>query len=293
MVKFDVCDLVRSRLRHNQNALIAMTGQTGTGKSMCGLEFARLIDPDFSAEKVVFTVKDFLELLKTLNKGEVVVFDEAGVDFDARRSSSKKNVFFSNVLKTFRYRNIPTIFTLPHLAMLDKNARRLFHYWVKTHSIDYERNICWTRFYVINSEDDWSDILKRYMVRVYDPITHEKRCIVRVGFRKPPQKLIDDYEAKKHEYVTAMLEDMQKKMDRSEEGGDGDDDMEPSMKELKERKKKTFEEEETEKKEKKETKKRDAKKKRETIELDDDEYKGEILDVSSKDMEGFEDLLLT
>lgn len=291
MVKFDVCDLVRSRLRHNQNALIAMTGQTGTGKSMCGLEFARLIDPDFSAEKVVFTVKDFLELLKTLNKGEVVVFDEAGVDFDARRSSSKKNVFFSNVLKTFRYRNIPTIFTLPHLAMLDKNARRLFHYWVKTHSIDYERSICWTRFYVINSEDDWSDILKRYMVRVYDPITHEKRCIVRVGFRKPPQKLVDDYEAKKHEYVTAMLEDMQEKMDKGD--GGGEDDMEPSMKDLRNKKKQTFEEEETEKKEKKETKKRDAKKKSETIQLDDDEYKGEILDASSKDMEGFEDLLLS
>jgi hypothetical protein len=291
MVKFDVCDLVRSRLRHNQNALIAMTGQTGTGKSMCGLEFARLIDPDFTAEKVVFTVKDFLELLKTLNKGEVVVFDEAGVDFDARRSSSKKNVFFSNVLKTFRYRNIPTIFTLPHLAMLDKNARRLFHYWVKTHSIDYERSICWTRFYVINSEDDWSDILKRYMVRVYDPITHEKRCIVRVGFRKPPQKLVDDYEAKKHEYVTAMLEDMQEKMDKGD--GGGEDDMEPSMKDLRNKKKQTFEEEETEKKEKKETKKRDAKKKSETIQLDDDEYKGEILDASSKDMEGFEDLLLS
>jgi len=264
-----------------------MTGQTGTGKSMCGLEFARLIDPDFSAEKVVFTVKDFLELLKTLNKGEVVVFDEAGVDFDARRSSSKKNVFFSNVLKTFRYRNIPTIFTLPHLAMLDKNARRLFHYWVKTHSIDYKQNICWTRFYVINSEDDWSDILKRYMVRVYDPITHEKRCIVRVGFRKPPQKLIDEYEAKKHEYVTAMLEDMQKKMDRSEEHGDGDDDMEPSMNELRERKKKTFEEEETEKKEKK----RATKKKKEAPK-EEDEYKNEMDKTTPKDLEGFEDLLL-
>jgi hypothetical protein len=269
-----------------------MTGQTGTGKSMCALEFARLIDKDFSAEKVVFTVKDFLDLLKTLNKGEVVVFDEAGVDFDARRSSSKKNVFFSNVLKTFRYRNIPTLFTLPHLAMLDKNARRLFHYWVKTHSIDYERSICWTRFYVINSEDDWSDALKRYMVRVYDPLTHEKRCIVRVGFRKPPQKLVDDYESKKHEYVTAMLEDMQEKMESGGKGEDNEDEMEPSMKELKEKKKKkTFAEEEEEKKEKKEVKKA-AKKKQDIIDLGEDEYKGEILDASSKDMEGFEDLLL-
>lgn len=269
-----------------------MTGQTGTGKSMCALEFARLIDPEFNADKVVFTVKDFLELLKTLKKGEVVVFDEAGVDFDARRSSSKKNVFFSNVLKTFRYRNIPTIFTLPHLAMLDKNARRLFHYWVKTHSIDYERNICWTRFYVINSEDDWSDALKRYMVRVYDPVTHAKRCIVRVGFRKPPQPLVDAYERKKHEYVTAMLDDMQEKMDGGGKHGDDEEDLEPSMKELKEKKqKKTAESEDEPKKETKESKK-SSKKKKDLIDIGDSEFNGEISDASEKDIEGFEDLLL-
>jgi hypothetical protein len=212
-----------------------MTGQTGTGKSMCALAFADLIDPNFSADRVVFTVKDFLELLKTLPKGAVVVFDEAGVDFDARRSSSNKNIFFSNVLKTFRYRNIPTIFTLPHLAMLDKNARRLFHFWVKTRSIDYEREICWTSFYVINSEDDWSDTIKRFMVRVRDPKAKEKRKIAKVGFKKPRKDLVDEYEQKKHEYVQAMLKDMQKRMDKKdkEDGSSGgDDDYEPSMKEL-------------------------------------------------------------
>jgi hypothetical protein len=279
VIKFDVVDLVRTRLKHNQNALIAMTGQTGTGKSMCALEFARLIDRDFNADKVVFTVKDFLELLKELKKGEVVVFDEAGVDFDARRSSSNKNVFFSNILKTFRYRNIPTIFTLPHLAMLDRNARRLFHYWVKTHSIDYERNICWTKFYVIDSQDDWSDVLKRYMIRVIDPNTHEKRRIVRVGFNKPPTKLVDDYEKKKHEYVAAMLKDMEKKMERKDDGGD-DDDLEPSMAELldSEPKKET-------KKPTKQSKKKETKSKYET----DD---GDFDFPTSGDSEGFEELLI-
>jgi hypothetical protein len=270
-------DLVNSRLKHNQNALIAMTGQTGTGKSMCALEFARLIDKDFNVDKVVFTVKDFLELLKELKKGEVVVFDEAGVDFDARRSSSNKNVFFSNILKTFRYRNIPTIFTLPHLAMLDKNARRLFHYWVKTQSIDYDRNICWTKFYVIDSQDDWSDVLKRYMVRVFDPETHEKRRIVRIGFNKPPQKLVDEYEKKKHEYVNAMLVDMQKKMDTHDEDG-GDDELEPSMKEL-------LKDEPVEEKHSKTQKKKESKPK---SKKDDEDFA-----VSESDnVEGYEDLLI-
>jgi hypothetical protein len=278
VIKFDVIDLVNTRLKHNQNALIAMTGQTGTGKSMCALEFARLVDKDFNADKVVFTVKDFLELLKELKKGEVVVFDEAGVDFDARRSSSNKNVFFSNILKTFRYRNIPTIFTLPHLAMLDKNARRLFHYWVKTHSIDYERNICWTKFYVIDSQDDWSDVLKRYMVRVFDPNTHEKRRIVRIGFNKPPQKLVDAYEKKKHEYVQAMLKDMQKKMDK-QDSDDDDDSLEPSMKELLN---------EDEKEDKKKPNRSSKKEKPTTSKTEEDPFA-----ISSSDnVDGYEDLLI-
>jgi len=279
VIKFDIVDLVHNRLRHNQNALIAITGQTGTGKSMCALEFAWLIDKDFNADKIVFTVKDFLELLKTLKKGEVVVFDEAGVDFDARRSSSNKNVFFSNVLKTFRYRNIPTIFTLPHLAMLDRNARRLFHYWVKTQMIDYERNVCWTKFYVIDSQDDWSDVLKRYMIRVFDPNTHEKRRIVRIGFKKPPQKLIDDYEKKKDEYVRAMLRDMEKKMTTPSESGEDEDEMlEPSMKEL-------LREEKHEKKIVIEPKKKEQKSK---LFMKKDDFA-----VDSEDhVEGYEDLLI-
>jgi len=207
-LRWDPVSLARKRLARNQNLLCVITGQTGTGKSLSALEFARLIDPTFTADQVVFTVEEFLNLMETLGPGKVIIFDEAGVDLDARRSSSKKNVFFSNILKTFRYLQIPTIFTLPNLAMLDKNARRLFHLWIKTREIDYKREICWSSYYIISAEDDWNDIVTRALPRVHDPVTHEKRKITRVGFRKPPASIQTPYEARKDVYVKQMLQEM-------------------------------------------------------------------------------------
>jgi len=101
-LRWDPVSIARTRLARNQNLLVVITGQTGTGKSLSALEFARLIDPKFTSAQVVFTVTEFLTMMEVLGPGRVIIFDEAGVDLDARRSSSKKNVFFSNILKTFR-----------------------------------------------------------------------------------------------------------------------------------------------------------------------------------------------
>lgn len=208
-IRFDPVDLIRLRLKRNQNALIAITGQTGSGKSMCSLELARLVDPDFTANQVVFKITDFLDLMKSLDKGRVIVFDEAGVDFDARRSSSKGNVGFSNILKTYRYLQIPTIFTLPRLTMLDINARRLFHYWIKTSGIDYKRSLCKTHWFNIDSEDDWGDKVKRYFTRVISKETNERAAITMVKFHMPPKKIVDAYEKRKDEFVRTMLAEIE------------------------------------------------------------------------------------
>lgn len=217
-LEWDPVDIVRERLNHNQNALIVFTGETGSGKSLSAIEFARLIDPKFTVDQIVFTTRDFLRMMKVLDKRRVLLFDEAGVDLDARRSQTKKNVFFSNILKTFRYLQIPTIFTLPNLAMLDKNARRLFHIWVKTREIDYARGICWTSYYKISADDDWNDRVTRALMRIQNPDTKEKRKITRVGFKKPPADLTKAYEAKKDLYVKQMLKEMEKELDEQKEG---------------------------------------------------------------------------
>jgi hypothetical protein len=236
-LKWDPVSLARKRLARNQNLLCVITGQTGTGKSLSALEFARLIDPTFTPAQVVFTVEEFLTIMEVLGPGKVIIFDEAGVDLDARRSSSKKNVFFSNILKTFRYLQIPTIFTLPNLAMLDKNARRLFHLWIKTREIDYRNNICWASYYIISAEDDWNDIVTRALPRVHDPVTHEKRKITRVGFRKPPNSLLIPYEARKDVYVTEMLQEMREGLaganeEKPRKGRGKSKDKDPDMEQL-------------------------------------------------------------
>jgi len=218
---WDPVDMVRDRLSHNQNALIVFTGQTGSGKSISALEFARLIDPTFNVTRVVFTTVEFLNLVEIISPGQVIIFDEAGIDLDSRRSMSSQNVFFSNIMKVFRYRQIPVIFTLPNLAMLDKNVRRVFHIWCKTREIDYERKICWTSLYRISAEDDWNDVITRSLPRIQNPITKEKRKITRVGFRQAPPDLVAAYEAKKHIYVTGMFSEMRTSLEKSKRAKKG------------------------------------------------------------------------
>lgn len=226
-IRFDPVDLIRRRLQRNQNALIAMTGQTGSGKSLAALYLAWSIDPDFTAEQVVFRVVDFLDLLDELEPGRVIIFDEAGVDFDARRSGSKGNVGFSNILKTFRYKQLPTIFTLPRLTMLDVNGRRLFHYWLKTAGIDYKHSLCKTHWFCIDSEDDWSDRIKRYFPRVINKETGERAVITWVKWPLPPDKIRIPYEKYKNEFVTAMNQEIRQSMMKMRHDELGDEADEP------------------------------------------------------------------
>lgn len=221
-IRFDPVDLIRRRLKRNQNALIAVTGQTGSGKSMVSLKLAECIDPDFQADQVVFKVSTFIDRMEEMKPGQVLVFDEAGVDFDARRSGSKANVGFSNILKTFRYKQLPTIFTLPRLTMLDVNGRRLFHYWLKTSGIDYTNNLCKTHWFCIDSEDDWSDKVKRYFPRVIDRHTGERAVISWVKWPMPSKKIVTEYEKLKDEFVVQMNDEIRRKLLKLERDDDPD-----------------------------------------------------------------------
>jgi len=108
--------------------MIAITGETGSGKSYSALTIAELIDPEFNIDKVVFEPKDFLKLLDTAKRGDVIVFDEAGVGIPAREWQTIQNKLFGYVLQVIRYKNIGIIFTVPHLNFIDSQARRLIHY---------------------------------------------------------------------------------------------------------------------------------------------------------------------
>jgi len=135
-------------VEQNRNFLVVFVGETGTGKSYSAIAMAEMIDPDFTIEKVVYEPKDFLNLLDKCGRGEVIVFDEAGVGIPAREWQSIQNKLMGYVLQTFRYKNIGVFFTTPSLAFIDKQVKILTHFVVKvyghmnnqTKCVVYEKN---------------------------------------------------------------------------------------------------------------------------------------------------------
>jgi ABC-type oligopeptide transport system ATPase subunit len=119
----------KRRMGSKRNFLIAIVGETGSGKSYAGLKIAEALDPnkDFNIDHVTFTPDEFFDFLSKAKNNCFVVFDEAGVSFSHREYMSMINRMLGMVFQTFRYKFINVIFTLPSLGYMDYVGRGLLH----------------------------------------------------------------------------------------------------------------------------------------------------------------------
>lgn len=139
---------IRQRLLQlNKNWICCIAGEPGSGKSYSALSLAGLIGPFH----LVLTPQEFLELLAgdKIKKGDVIIFDEAGVGMAARDWQSLQNKLLGSVLQTFRHRNIALIFTVPNLSFMDVQARKLLQAYLQTATIDFKNALSGLQAYDI------------------------------------------------------------------------------------------------------------------------------------------------
>ncbi len=215
------CKWLDARFRHNKNVLGVNLGATGSGKSWRDLRMAELwykynFNEQFPTENICFGIGDGMKLLASgkLRKGEVIIFEEAGVNLGSRDWSSKISKMFNYILQSFRSMNIAFFFNLPYLSMLDSQARHLLHYSFESYSIDYEKglNICKPFFHQVNQGT--GKIYKKYL-----RVKHGKSStrMKTLAFSKPSPYLIEAYEAKKKSYLQQLTASYSKQIN-------GDDD---------------------------------------------------------------------
>ena len=191
-------DVIKNRLEQNKNALLAVVGETGSGKSYSALRLAELIDDDFNVSgKVCFRPIEFVKAVQRARKGAAIVFDEAGVGIPAREWWSIQNRLLDYVIQTFRFKNLCVIFTMPNLNFIDEHARLLFHYVLETQFIDYEAESVVLKPFKIMS---YSRAKKTYLV--YPRLKNV--VIRRLLVSKPSERVIKEYEAKKERYLSEL-----------------------------------------------------------------------------------------
>ena len=122
--------------------MMLIVGEMGSGKSLAAVSIADRIDPTFKDNpRVVYTVMDFLELLRSMKKGQAVIFDEAGVGVPAREWQKVQNKVMSILAQVLRYKNVCVIFTTPNIRFIDINLRESMNAFVKPRYIIEDKNI--------------------------------------------------------------------------------------------------------------------------------------------------------
>jgi len=198
---------IRDRLlKKNKNWLCICCGDTGSGKSYSAIALANMISPRGITIKrnVVFNPIQFMERInnkKDLKKGDILIFDEAGVGMSSREWYSVQNKLLGSILQTFRNLNLGVIFTTPNLSFMDVQARKLFHNYLETSTIDYKNKISYLKVYNIQHN---SRLDKTYYKTPKFWINGKKINLKHLGVLKPNISLCKAYEKIKTEYTEKL-----------------------------------------------------------------------------------------
>lgn len=216
------CSYILRRIERNQNFICAITGSTGSGKSWSALRLAEQLDPDFSAENICFTARQFLDLVngktKQLKKGSVILFDELQVSLGHMDFQSLQAKLLNYVLQTFRHKNIILLITTPHFNFINAASRKLFHSRMETISIDKNKQQVKLKPYLLQVSQDEGKIYRKYLRVLFNGEISPLK-IIRVG--KPSQQVIQAYEDKKTAFTTQLNENIAEDLARLEEGRGG------------------------------------------------------------------------
>lgn len=199
-----ILNYVRNRIVRKKNALIAIVGGTGSGKSYSALSIGEQLDPNFDITRVAFTPVEFLDLIRDeakLPHGSVIVLDEGQLSVSSREWFSIQNKLLNQVLSTFRYKQLVVIFTTPDLSFIDSQARKLFHMYMETVSINRKKGIATLKPFQISVMRRKGQVWYIYPTTTTDKGTFKFK---RVRIKKPSQKICFRYEKKKREFAENM-----------------------------------------------------------------------------------------
>lgn len=124
--------------KKDNDCVIIVDGREGSGKSVLALQMAHYVDPNFSVDNIVFSIKDFKHKIRTLKKYSALVFDEAFRGFSSRSVLSSDNKQLVKLLmecrqqRLFIFLILPSFFELETYASIHR-AQYLFHVYMRKH----------------------------------------------------------------------------------------------------------------------------------------------------------------
>lgn len=129
--------LLRRRVRKKKSVIVTIVGKAGEGKSYLGLQLCRALDrhfgslnskynkfdPIFKLPQVVFSYRQYMEILLALGSGRPIMFDEPSYSLSKRDWYNQVNKALVKVIESQRFLCKPLIIPIINNALLDKTLR--------------------------------------------------------------------------------------------------------------------------------------------------------------------------
>jgi predicted Zn-ribbon and HTH transcriptional regulator len=202
---------VKQRIEQNKNFQALIYGSTGSGKSWACLSMALMLDPTFTADRVIF---DHLELVQLTNrgklaKGSAIVFEEVGITLDSSEWQSVINKAMRHIFETIRHRNNILLLNTPSPSFLAKGTRTLLHAMITPVGIDFHNKItrCKAEGVQYNPKMD-KVYYKNLRVSTEDGLLPVQFWLI----PKPPDDLIAAYEVKKRAFTDVLYSGIEKEL---------------------------------------------------------------------------------
>lgn len=168
-----------------------------SGKTYSQLRLGEILDPEFNVDRVVFSVKEFMDLVNSgkLHRGSVIVSEELGTQMSRREWYAISNRLFSFILQTFRNLNLIVLFTVPNADFIDSHAMKLFHMCFETIGIDPDKQLVYIRPKLIKSNVLGGGKHYYKFLRLVD--RGRVDVVDSLALKKPSKALCKAYEEKK------------------------------------------------------------------------------------------------
>lgn len=115
--------VLRERLNLKKAINVAVVGEAGIGKSYIAFTLARLLDPPFTVDQIVYTYQEYMTLLQNLGIGKPIVFDEPSYAMSKRDWYMQLNKVLVKTLESQRFKVHPLFIPIINLNLLDKTIR--------------------------------------------------------------------------------------------------------------------------------------------------------------------------
>lgn len=204
-MKYDIVEYFKYQVSREYDIQAFFVGDRGAGKSCAAIRLGELLDPTFGIDRVCYTTKEVLSVVKKLHEtigteGKVIVYDEAGVGVGNRDWQKESNKLMNYFIQQARVFRLIMIYTTPNLAFVDKQARAMGGIMLEFRKA-YGKGVC--RAYKVTA-DNFTGALRTPRFQVGNDLMAEQH------FRLPSKELFDAYKKKSVEQKSTSF-DMEKR----------------------------------------------------------------------------------